>query len=261
MCSPENYRKITLLSSLGKLFDTILNNRICFCKEAFSLDNPWQNGFKQGSRSTDNLFIFNAILDKFKGQKRPLFICYVDFKSAFDYINRHALLFKLMTRGFTGRIFTILRDIFNKSKSCVKWNSEVGELFDNMYGVLQGGTISPTLFNAYIDDMQNLFVNEPGINIGGMKINHLLQADDLILLSETSNGLQRLLNKLAKYCHRWHLILNVTKTKIMFLNKKFQVIPATQPLTSNGVVIEECIRYKYLGVIFTNQAHRFNEHF
>ena len=130
-----------------------------------------------------------------------------------------------------------------------------------MYGVLQGGTISPTLFNAYIDDMQNFFANQPGINIGVMKINHLLQADDLILLSETSNGLQRLWNKLAKYCHKWHPILNVTKTKIMFFNKKFQVIPATHPLAFNGVVIEECIRYKYLGVIFTNQGHRFNGHF
>ena len=53
---PDNYRKITLLSSLGKSFDSILNNRLCFCKEAFKIDNPWQYGFKQGSRTTDNLY-------------------------------------------------------------------------------------------------------------------------------------------------------------------------------------------------------------
>ena len=146
MRCPENYRKITLLSSLGKIFDSVLNNRLCFCKEAFRLKNPWQNGFKQGSRTTDNLFIFNAILDKYKALKRPLYVCYVDFKSAFDYINRHALLFKLMTQGFTGKIFTIMRNLFSKAKSMVKWNSEVGELFNNVCGVLQGGTISPTLF-------------------------------------------------------------------------------------------------------------------
>ena len=43
----------------------------------------------------------------------------------------------------------------------------------------------PDFFDAYIDDMQNFLANEPGINIGGMKINYLLQADDLILLSRT----------------------------------------------------------------------------
>ena len=151
MRCPENYRKITLLSSLGKLFDSVLNNRLCFCKEALRLHNPWQNGFKPGSWTTDNLFIFNAIIDKYQATKKPLYVCYVDFKSAFDYVNRHALLFKLLTQGFTGKMFSLLRNLFGKSKSQVKWNSEVGDLFDNMYGVLQGGTVSPTLFNIYVD--------------------------------------------------------------------------------------------------------------
>ena len=259
MHCPENYRKITLLSSLGKIFDSVLNNRLCFCKEAFRLNNPWQNGFKQGSRTTDNLFIFNAILDKYKALKRPLYVCYVDFKSAFDYINRHALLFKLMTQGFTGKIFTIMRNLFSKAKSMVKWNSEVGELFNNVCGVLQGGTISPTLFNAYVDDMQSFFNEEPSIKIGGQTINHLLQADDLILVSETSVGLQKLLDKLTKYCRRWHLILNVQKTKTMIFNPKFRVTEAVKTFTFNGDSIEECAKYKYLGVIFSSQGHRFKE--
>ena len=143
MNNPENYRKITLLCSLGKLFDFILKNRLCFCKEALKLDNSWQNGFKQGSQATDKLFIFNALFDKYKALKRPLYICYIEFKSAFDFVNRHALLFKLLSKGFTGKIFPILWNIFSKTKSRVQWNSKIGELFDNMCGVLQGGTISP----------------------------------------------------------------------------------------------------------------------
>ena len=261
MNNPENYRKITLLCSLGKLFDSILNNRLRFCKEALKLDYPWQNGFKQGSRATDNLFIFNAVLDKYKALKRPLYICYIDFKSAFDFVNRHALLFKLLSKGFTGKIFTILRNIFSKTKSRVKWNSKVGELFDNMCGVLQGGTISPALFNTYVDDMQHYFENEPGIEIGGLRLNHLLQADDLVLMSQTGAGLQRLLDKLAKYCHRWHLILNVTKTKTMVFNKKFQISDPTPTFTFNGEVIEECSEYKYLGVIFSTKGQRFKNNF
>ena len=44
MSLPDNYREITLLSSLGKLLDSVLNNRLCFCKDALQDGNPWQNG-------------------------------------------------------------------------------------------------------------------------------------------------------------------------------------------------------------------------
>ena len=150
--------------------------------------------------------------------KKPLCVYYVDFKSAFDYVHRHALLFKLLTQGFTGKMFSLLRNLFGKSKSQVKWNSEVGDLFDNMYGVLQGGTVSPTLFNTYVDDMQTAFDGVSGVKIGNMTINHLLQADDFILISETSVGLQKLLARLEKYCRRWHILLNVAKTKTNMWN-------------------------------------------
>ena len=54
-----------------------------------------QNGFKPDARTTDNTFILNGIIEKYTALKRPLYICFVDFKSAFDHVNRQALLFKL----------------------------------------------------------------------------------------------------------------------------------------------------------------------
>ena len=202
--------------------------------------------------------MINAIIDKYHALKRPLFLCYVDFKSAFDCINIHALLFKLMTQGFTGIIFEILRDLFGKAKSRVKWNSKIGELLENTCGVLQGGTISPTLFNAHIEDMKLYFAGEPGVSIGGLNINHLLQADDLILTSETSSGLQRLLDKLSKYCRRWHLLLNVIKN-IKIFDKTYLATQTVSNFTFNDKRIDECTKYKYLGVIFSNQGPRFEE--
>ena len=83
-----------------------------------------------------------------------------------------------------------------------------------------GWGYKPTLFNAYVDDMQSFVNEEPSIKIGGQIINHLLQADDLILVSETSVGLRKLLDKLTKYCRRWHLILNVKKTKTMIFQSQ-----------------------------------------
>ena len=121
MSKPENYRKITLLSSLGKVFDSVMNNRMSFVKEARRIENPFQNGFKQGTQSTDNLFILNSVIDKYNAVKRQLYICYVDFKSAFDFISRHhALLFKLLSQGFNGKLFRLLRSLFSNDRSRVK---------------------------------------------------------------------------------------------------------------------------------------------
>ena len=115
-----------------------MNNRLCFVKEALQIENPFQNGFKQGCQPTDNLFILNSIIEKYEAKKRPLYISYVDFKSAFDYVNWHALLFKMLSQGFSGNLFKLLRSLFAKARSRVKWNNELGELFENTYGVLQG---------------------------------------------------------------------------------------------------------------------------
>ena len=106
--------------------------------------------------------IFNAMKDKCRGLKKPLYI-YVGFKFANDNVNRHAMLIKLLTQVFIGKIISPWRNLFSKSKSQVKWYSGVGHLFDNMYSVLQGGTVSLTLFNKYVDDMQITFDGASGV--------------------------------------------------------------------------------------------------
>ena len=63
----------------------------------------------------------------------------------------------MLSQGFSGNLFQLLRSLFAKARSRVKWNNELGELFENTYGVLQGGVIRPSLFKWYIEDMQVYF--------------------------------------------------------------------------------------------------------
>ena len=188
-------------------------------------------------------------------------MCYVNFKSAFDVVNRHALLFKLISQGFDGKLFSLLRSLLKKARSCVKWNSELGELFRNTYGVLQGGVIGPSSFTLYIEDMREYFGDVAGVRIGDTNINHLLQADDLIIFFETGAGLQNLLQRLELYCRRWHLILNTDKTKAMIFNAKYEILRELNNYTFEKQVIDQVSSYKYLGVIVSNQGDRFSEHY
>ena len=118
---PDNYRKITITPAIGKIFDGILNNRLQFAKECLGTGDPFQNGFKPNANAIDNIFILNGIIDKCKAVGRPLYACFVDFKSAFDLINRSALLYKLMNQGCNGKFLTVIKSMFRNATSRVKW--------------------------------------------------------------------------------------------------------------------------------------------
>ena len=215
----ENYRKITLLSSLSKTFENILNNRLSYCKETVMSDDPLQNGFNKDTPVTDNVFILNGIIEKYKATKKPLYVCFVDFKSAFDNVNRKALFYKLSKQDVKGKFYKIIKSMLNNAKSKVKWDNNLGDIIDNLYGVLQGGVISPALFKIFIEDLPKYLDPEDGVKMGSILIHYLLHADDLVLISETSSGLQNLLLGLETFCSRWHITVNLVKTNVLIFNK------------------------------------------
>ena len=62
-------------------------------------------------------------------------------------------MYKLFVKGVRGRYFKVIKDMFDNSKSRVKYNSQLSDIFENLHGALQGGVISPTLFNFFLDDL------------------------------------------------------------------------------------------------------------
>ena len=254
---PDNYRKITVLNSLGKLFDTVLNARLKYMRQSCDEEDPFQNGFKDGHCTIDNVFILNGIIEKQKALKRPLYICYVDFKSAFDYVNRHALLYKLLNRGVEGKMLCILKSMFSKSKSRVKWNKYFSETFENLYGVLQGGVISPTLFNVFQEDLPDYLDLSCGVSMNNMIISYLLHADDLVFISETPEGLQKHIDGLHELCKQWHMIVNLMKTNVCVFNRKASKCTRNPIYFYNGHQVEYCSQYKYLGIFFSHTKTMF----
>ena len=112
------------MPALGKIFDKIMNNRLCFAKNAMNSFDSLQFAYRLNHGSTDNVFILGNLIDISKARKRPLYVCYVDLKSAFDTVNRAALLFKLRQQGVSGKYFSVVKSMFKKAKSTVKWKFE-----------------------------------------------------------------------------------------------------------------------------------------
>ena len=81
------------------------------------MDDTFQNGFKAKTSAVDNIFMLNGIIQKFKLNGHPLYTCFVDFKSAFDFVNRSALLFKLYSNGVQGKFLQTLKSMFQNARS------------------------------------------------------------------------------------------------------------------------------------------------
>ena len=151
---PMNYRGITLMSCLGKLFISVLNNRLMQFATKKKILSDSQLGFLAGNRTSDAHIIANNIIKKYcHKNNRKIFGCFVDFSKAFDTIPRDILFKKLLNHGINGRFFNIIKTIYINDKACVKMQGRRTKTFEINQGVRQGCVLSPLLFNIFLSDL------------------------------------------------------------------------------------------------------------
>ena len=103
------------------------------------------------------------------------------------------------------------------NKYAVKIGKKHTHFFPQWRGLRQGCSLSPTLFNIYINEFARTLEQSaaPGLTLLESEVNCLLFADDLVVLSPTKEGPQQHLNLLHRFCQTWALTVNLSKTKIM----------------------------------------------
>ena len=241
------------MSCMGKFFLAIINNRLTeFCLHK-GLLSPSQLGFVKGNRTSDPHIILHNILQKYchKSNKR-IYGCFVDFSKAFDSVPRDLLLDKLKKHGINGSIFDIIQTIYLEDTVSIKIDNQHSASFKTNMGVRQGCVLSPTLFNLFLADLQPI-LDRHGENIkisDTINTSCLLWADDILILSETTEGLQQKLNALQGYCDINKLSVNTKKTQCMIFNKTGRLLKNHLFTYKNTKL--ECVReYKYLGFLVT----------
>ena len=95
----------------------------------------------------------------------PLYCAFVDYRKAFDMIDRSSLWQKLLKLNIKGKVLNVIINAYNGAKSCVKLNRSMSDYFSCNIGVRQGENLSPLLFAIYLNDLETYFVgNCNGIN-------------------------------------------------------------------------------------------------
>ena len=241
------------MSCLGKLFLTVINNRLMEFSLAKGLISPSELGFVQGNRTSDPHIILNNLLRKYCHKRgKRLYGCFVDFSKAFDCVPRDILMKKLEERGIGGRILEIIKTFYLEDTASVKIGNKCSPPFKTNRGVRQGCVLSPLLFILFLSDLQDILdKTKDNVKLDkDTEISSLMWADDILMLSETQEGLQRKLDALGEYSKKNKLTVNTKKTQCMIFNKTGRLLKNHKFIYNNTVL--ECVReYKYLGFIVT----------
>ena len=261
----DNYRGITLLSCFGKLFTSILNERIYTFLDENKLLGKEQGGYRKGQSTTQHIFSLHSLINMYLQKKKKLYCLFVDYRKAYDKIQRNILWEKLLRTGIKGNILNIIKDMYSKAKSCVKSQRQgTSQFFTCNLGLRQGENLSPVLFSLFLNDLKDYLATKiTGLQVplnfanisdfedveSFMHLFILLYADDTAILTETPIDMQKSLDALSIYCTTNGLSINVDKTKvIVFSRGKIRNIPEFH---FDGVAVEVVFEYKYLGTIFS----------
>jgi hypothetical protein len=240
--NPKNYRSISLLSTMYKLFERLLLRRLePLIEESMPIE---QAGFRKNRSCCDQtLALATHIENGFQRQKKSGAV-FLDLSSKYDTVWKRGLLLKLAKIIKCKTTLRLLENLISNKKFSVSLNGKVSSYKILQNGLPQGSVLSPILFNTYTAD------------IACKSSRKFIYADDVALVAQarTFTELEETLNDdliiIQKYFRKWQLKLNPSKsvTKVFHLNNREVNRELKIQIDGENIVSEECP--KYLGLKF-----------
>ncbi|UYV72398.1 hypothetical protein LAZ67_9002947, partial [Cordylochernes scorpioides] len=253
--SPEDLRPISLLPTIGKIYERIILRRLQRYLDNSNFIIPQQFGFRRGHSTTHQLIAVMDYIQIRRSHKEVVGAVFLDFAKAFDKVWHNGLIKKLTKHQFPSDIINFMQNYLQGRTFSVKQGNFITEPKPIQTGVAQGSILGPYLFNIYINDIPlhskcklKLFADDTAILFNSKSV-------DLLVTQ-----LQNYLNDIIKWCDEWKLDINPTKTQAIVFpsrdNKNFK--PQTN-LTVNSSTISWADHAKYLGVTLDSKL-KFNLH-
>ena len=236
-----SHRPITLLSVPGKVFAHVLLARL----EPLMVESrrPQQSGFTAGRSTADAILALRLLSDLHREFSQPLYVAYVDLKSAFDSVDRAALWKAVRGVGAPALLLNLIQDLYTQTNSQVRLGKHLSPSFQTKSGVRQGCVLAPALFCRAMDWIMDRAMPNCGVMISGDHISDADYADDIAAVEGDIAHITRTLESIEAASSELGLHISWAKTKV-------QNLGAGQPapdLQINGQVVEGVQSFIYLG--------------
>jgi exonuclease III len=255
----NNYRGITLVSHVAKLFTSILNRRLLDWAEKYNVISDAQFGFKPGFGTVDAIMALQALIQRTLNSKQRLYCCFVDYTKAFDSVVHYKLWQRLIECGLgESKVLTLLKSLYCKVQSCVRVANQYSDYFPCNIGLMQGEALSPLLFSMFVNELETKLSNDfcPAYELRELALFLLMYADDTVLFSDSVEGLQAMLNSLHTYSTEMGLTVNIDKTKVVVFRNGGRVRD-NEVWSYNNSVLDIVNIFRYLGLVL-NYNGKFN---
>lgn len=250
----KNYRPISLLSNISKVFEFIILRKI----NDHILNNPvlknYQFGFRRKHSTVHGLTTLSDFISTNLNNRSASIILSLDFEKAFDTAWQEGIIYKMLkTFVFNKNVCRFIFHYLSCRTFYVNFDNLNSIKRDVLAGVPQGSLLGPILYNIYLAD-----IPDPPV---GENIISLIYADDILIASSNAKIKRAniLINsytgELTKFFDKWKLKLNINKClcsiikgkkKFLFPNAR-KFIPC---ITINNELVSYFDKFKYLGVIF-----------
>ena len=222
-------RPISLTSCLCKVFERVILNRLQFTLGGKLSNNLY--GFMKG-KSTKDCFI-----EFMNSENQTQVTTFLDLKSAFDIANRTVIMDHLVDLGVKGRMLEIIRCYFTDRFSKVYYKgymTPTARKFE--LGTPQGGVLSPFLFNILLDKLIK------SITLPNHNCIIICYADDICIRTPSMHDMQAIMDQISELTKDLGLVISIPKTKFQSNCNE------AEGLSLDGLPLEACTSYKYLGI-------------
>ncbi|MES9879590.1 MAG: reverse transcriptase family protein [Sedimenticola sp.] len=214
---PGNYRGITVTPIISKILEATLQHRLDDI--LLPTQNKLQRGFTAKTSPLSAALLVSESLNEAKDNKQTCALATLDAEKAFDTVWHQGLAVKLYHAGIEGKLWLLLRDMQTSGQTAVKWSTHFSDPFPTQQGIRQGAKLSTSLYkrfnNGILDQIQNSNI---GAKVGSLHIGAPTVADDISLIADKPEDLQRMLNVVNDNTSKDRFRINHSKSDVVIYN-------------------------------------------